>query len=287
VSIGRHFLAGCGPELSGTERTVDATRERSTRPLSTNRPENEERAMLAHDPTTMRLLVRDHQERLAADAERVYRRRVFRRRPRRGSLWYPVDAPALGCKRGRAAEGGRVRTTEVVVVATEDLTPAQRSSVIDVCIAAHDNDAFRNLFTFIPSGGRHFLGVEEAELVAHAVVTTRWAQPAGCSVLRTAFVDAVSTLPAHQGRGVGSAVMRRLAAEIDDYEIGCLQTDRASFYERLGWELWRGPLAGRRDGSLVPTPDQRGVMVLRLPSTPPLDLDQQLTIECQPDRIWE
>ena len=34
--------------------------------------------------------------------------------------------------------------------------------------------------------------------------------------------------------------MRRLAAEIGDYEIACLQTDRPEFYEPLGWEVWRG-----------------------------------------------
>ena len=82
--------------------------------------------------------------------------------------------------------------------------------------------------------------------------------------------------------------MRRLAAEIDDYEIGCLQTDIPGFYERLGWELWRGPLAGREDhGTLTPTPDQTGVMVLRLPNTPPFDRDGLLTIERQQYRIWE
>jgi hypothetical protein len=35
------------------------------------------------------------------------------------------------------------------------------------------------------------------------------------------------------------------------------------------------------------TPGQRGVMVLRLPSTPELDFDSMPTIERQPDRIWE
>ena len=81
--------------------------------------------------------------------------------------------------------------------------------------------------------------------------------------------------------------MRRLAAEIGDYEIACLQTDLPAFYERLGWEVWRGPLAGRGEQGLIPTPDQRGVMVFRLPQTPPLDLEGQLTIERQPNRIWE
>ena len=160
--------------------------------------------------------------------------------------------------------------------------------MIEVCIAAHENEDFRNLFAiYIPSGGRHFLEYRGRELVSHAVVTTRWVQPEGQRVLKTAYVDAVSTLPAYQGLGHGSAAMARLSAEIDDYEIACLQTDRPGFYERLGWEVWRGELAGRGEHGLIPTPQQRGVMVLRLPQTPPLDLDSQLTIECQPERIWE
>src|SRR5262249_36146468 len=113
------------------------------------------------------------------------------------------------------------------------------------------------------------------------------AQPEGLPELRTAFVDAVSTLPAYEGQGCGSAVMRRLASEIPDYEIGCLQTDIPGFYERLGGPLWPGPLARRGEGGLIPAPHPRGVMVLPLPSSPPLGLDGLLTIEVQPERIWE
>jgi aminoglycoside 2'-N-acetyltransferase I len=178
-------------------------------------------------------------------------------------------------------------TILVTILTTEELTAALRSSVIDVCIAAHDNDEFRNLFTHIPSGGRHFLAYRGPELASHAVVTTRWVQPEGQRALKTAYVDAVSTLPMYQRRGYASAIMSRLGGEIGDYEIACLQTDRPGFYERLGWELWRGTLAGRRADRLIPTPQQRGVMVLRLPRTPSLDLEMQLTIECQPGRIWE
>jgi GNAT superfamily N-acetyltransferase len=163
-----------------------------------------------------------------------------------------------------------------------------RQSIVDLCITAHDTTAFETMFTvFIPSGGRHFLGYIDDMLVSHAVVTTRWAQPEGHDPLRTAYVDAVSTLPRFQSQGNGSAVMRRLGSEIDDYEIACLQTDKPGFYERLAWSVWRGPLAGRNDEGLVPTPEQRGVMVLALPRTPRLNLDTLLTIECQPTRIWE
>jgi GNAT superfamily N-acetyltransferase len=175
----------------------------------------------------------------------------------------------------------------VMVLTTEDLSAEHRSSVIELCIAAHESEDFLNLFTHIPSGGRHFLAYRGPQLVSHAVVTTRWVQAEDRPELRTAYVDAVSTLPTCQGMGYGSAVMNRLAAEIEDYEIGCLQTDRPGFYDRLGWKVWRGPLAGRGANGLIPTPEQRGVMVLRLPRTPPLDLETQLSIECQPYRIWE
>ncbi len=129
------------------------------------------------------------------------------------------------------------------------------------------------------------LAYREQELVSHAVVTTRWLQPEGQPVLRTAYADAVATLPAYQGQGIGSKVMRHLASVISDFEIACLETDRVSFYAQLGWEEWRGPLAGRRGTELLPTPDQKGVMVLRLARTPPLDIDSLLVIEYN-GRIW-
>lgn len=175
-----------------------------------------------------------------------------------------------------------------IVRSTEDLSDDERASIIRVCIAAHDNEDFANLFTFIPSGGRHVLAQMGAELVSHAVVTTRWVQPDGHEPLKTAYVDAVSTTPAQQGSGFASATMRTLAGSIDDYVIGCLQTDIPGFYERLGWELWRGPLGGRaEDGTVIPTPQQHGVMILRTGRTPALDLDSLLTVEQQPSRIWE
>ncbi len=81
--------------------------------------------------------------------------------------------------------------------------------------------------------------------------------------------------------------MRRLGTSIDDYEIGALETERIGFYARLRWEEWRGSLGGRTDdGEVIWVPDQRGVMVLRLDHTPPIDLGAAMTIECQAERIW-
>jgi len=104
-------------------------------------------------------------------------------------------------------------------------------------------------------------------------------------LLKTAYVDAVSTDPAYQGRGIGSSVMRHLASVIQEYELACLETERVSFYTQVGWEEWRGPLAGRKGTELLPTLDQKGIMILRLARTPPLNLDGSLTVEYD-GRIW-
>jgi len=177
------------------------------------------------------------------------------------------------------------KPTAVTLARTEDLDAATREAIIRVCFAATQEADFLNLFAYFPSGGRHFLAYDGTLLVSHAIVTTRWVQPAGLPMLKTAYVDAVATLPAVQGQGYGSALLRHLAQNIDDYEIACLQTDIPAFYQRLDWELWRGPLAGRGEAGLVPTPAQKGVMILRLHHTPPLDLDTLLTIEVA-GRIW-
>jgi aminoglycoside 2'-N-acetyltransferase I len=170
---------------------------------------------------------------------------------------------------------------------TEDLKEEMRSAIVAVCVAAHHEEDFRNLFNYVPSGGWHFLGYDSDELVSHAMVTTRWLQPEGHPPLKTAYIDAVATSPSHQGRGYGSAVMRVLADEIDrEYAIACLETDRETFYARLGWQTWRGALAGRSDHGLIPTPNQHGIMILRLSQTPVLDLDSALSIESQAGRIW-
>ena len=79
--------------------------------------------------------------------------------------------------------------------------------------------------------------------------------------------------------------MRHLATVIADFELACLETERVSFYARLGWEVWRGPLVGRRATELLPTPDQQGIMILRLACTPPLDVESLLVVEYD-RRIW-
>ena len=68
----------------------------------------------------------------------------------------------------------------------------------------------------------------------------------------------------------------------------CLFASSPSFavtYARLGWEFWRGPLFIRRADRLIPTPDE-DVMILRLPKTPPLDLEAPLSAEWREGELW-
>lgn len=176
----------------------------------------------------------------------------------------------------------------LLVQRTAELDDAARQAVIRVCLDAHREPDFENLFRYLPPDGLHILGYLDERLVSHAVATTRWLKPAEYSILKSAWVDAVATLPEMQGRGYGSAIMRYLAAAVGaDYEIAGLHTDdKIHFYGQLGWELWRGALAGRgENGDLIFTPEQEGIMILRLPRTPSLNLDGLLTIEIG-GRIW-
>ena len=108
--------------------------------------------------------------------------------------------------------------------------------------------------------------------------------------MRTAYVEAVATAPGHQRRGIATTVLQRLVdvvAADPTWQLAALSPSDAAFYERLGWELWRGPLAIRRDGHLEPSPDDEQVMIRRLPRTPAtLDLTALLTAEWREGELW-
>jgi GNAT superfamily N-acetyltransferase len=178
-------------------------------------------------------------------------------------------------------------TFSLRVFVTAELSDSIRAEIIRISEEAHQAD-FQKLFDYLPADGRHVLGCLGKRLVGHAVRTTRWAQPAGHPPLKTAYIDAVTTLVSLQGKGIGSAVMRRIVEVIagEDYLLCALETDRPGFYTRLGWEVWPGPLAGRGANGLVPTPEAQGnVLIHRLPASPALDLTGLLTIE-EDGRIW-
>jgi aminoglycoside 2'-N-acetyltransferase I len=165
----------------------------------------------------------------------------------------------------------------------EDLTAAQRAEIIELCAVAYEEN-FDTLFELLPDS-THVLAYLDGHLVSHAEWVTRWLAPEGYAPLRTAYVEAVATLPGFQGRGFATTVLQALSRHIQDFDMGALSPSEAAFYERLGWELWRGPLAIRTEAGLTDTPDEE-VMILRLANTPTLNLDGRLTAEWRDGELW-
>ncbi len=178
--------------------------------------------------------------------------------------------------------------TDLVIktMRANELAAATRNAIMEMCVSAHENTEFYELFDFVEPDNVHVIAYRGDAVIGHAMVSTRWMQPEGHPILRSAYIDAVSVAPSEQGKGVGKAVMQQIASVISDYEIAGLETDKFGFYESVGWERWPGSLAGRGENGLIPTPDQHGVMILRLPKTPVLNLNGLLTIEDQGARIW-
>ncbi len=136
-------------------------------------------------------------------------------------------------------------------------------------------------------GGRHVAAIEDGAIVAHASVVHRRLD-VGDSRFDTGYVEAVATEPARQGFGLGTALMRQVADLITAHnEFGALSTGEHHFYERLGWERWRGPTFVRDGDELIRTPDEDdGIMVLRFGPSAGLDLHAPICCDARSGDDW-
>ena len=66
-----------------------------------------------------------------------------------------------------------------------------------------------------------------------------------------------------------------------------LGTGRHRFYERLGWQTWRGPTSVRAPEGMQRTPDEDGyILVLTTPSSPPLDPAAPISCDWRVGDVW-
>lgn len=136
-------------------------------------------------------------------------------------------------------------------------------------------------------GGQHFILDVDGGMVSHASVVERVLEIRG-RPFRTGYVEAVATAPNRQGQGHGSLVMEAATEHIrSTFELGALGTGRHTFYERLGWEAWRGPAFVRLPDGEQRTPEEEGfILVLRTPSSPPFDLAEPISCGWRPGDVW-
>jgi len=138
-------------------------------------------------------------------------------------------------------------------------------------------------------GGRHFLGLHDGVIVAHASAVPRRLH-VGERPVNAGYVEGVAVAEEHRRQGFGHRVMEALGEILTSrYELGALSAaDRLhSFYGHLGWQRWPGPTAVIVEGAVQPTPEEDGgVMVLETPSTGPLDKAATLACEWREGDAW-
>lgn len=136
-------------------------------------------------------------------------------------------------------------------------------------------------------GGTHFVVQIDGEVVSHASVIERVIEVAGRG-FRTGYVEGVATASNLQGQGLGSVAMKAASDFVQSgFEFGTLGTHRHSFYERLGWERWRGPSYVRRASGVDRTADEdEGLMVLRFGPSANVSLTASITCLERPGDDW-
>ena len=175
---------------------------------------------------------------------------------------------------------------EIQLIPAAQLSASQRTAVHRLCSLAFDTDYQPFLDIFWRSPSFHLLGWQGDELVTHALWVERRLELGG-HTLSSAYVEGVCTHPAHERQGHGTALMQRLAAEIQGYAIGGLATGSFGFYERLGWRRWLGDgFVRHEDGALAPCP-QDCLMILPTPHTPDVGERGPVAIEWRPEiDVW-
>ena len=176
---------------------------------------------------------------------------------------------------------------DVRVLTTAELGPARLAAVRSLLEHAFDGD-FSDEDWHHSLGGWHVLvSSADGDLVAHAAVVPRRLHVAD-RPFRSGYVEAVGTAPALQGTGIGSLAMQAVGELLPQhFEVGALATGRWSFYERLGWERWRGPTFARDGTELVRTEeDDDAVMVRRFGPSADIDLTAALTCEARTGDDW-
>lgn len=172
---------------------------------------------------------------------------------------------------------------KIEVVPADQLSPDRLASIHSLCRRAYQEDLAPLFKTF--KQATHLLGFLDSTIVSHAMWVLRRLQPGGGPCLRAAYVEMVATEPRFQGRGFATALMRRVAGAIDTYDLGGLCPADTELYARLGWVFWRGPLFIRSPEGMIPTPEER-IMILPLSKTPPLNLDAPLSAEWREGELW-
>jgi aminoglycoside 2'-N-acetyltransferase I len=183
-----------------------------------------------------------------------------------------------------------VTDRRLVVATTDELGPGRTGELIALCEAAF-GEPFAAAWEQV-GPGLHVIAEVAGRPVAHAQIVDRrlYQGHEADLAMDVGYIESVATRPDAQRQGHATEVMRRVGEIIvDEYSLGGLATGSNAFYERLGWETWRGPVGVRMpDGERVRDAHEDGhVMVLRTPRSPAgLSIDAPVYVDWRPGNPW-
>lgn len=139
-------------------------------------------------------------------------------------------------------------------------------------------------------GGMHSVVHDEGRVVAHGSLVRRqlWT---GERSLCCGYVEAVAVAPTHRRRGLATQVMTDLGGLAPGYEILALSASALAvpFYERLGWQRWRGPTSVISPTGLARTPGDDGSLYVHQTGfalEEIVDLDAPIACDWRDGDVW-
>ncbi len=175
---------------------------------------------------------------------------------------------------------------EVRLLASEELSDAVRTTLRALLWASFPDDFSEDDWSH-GLGGVHIVAFDGDRPVGHASVIARSIYVAD-QRYDGGYLEAVAVDTGYRGGGVGASVGRAAGEVIHDrYPIAALSTSKHGFYERLGWERWRGPTYVVSSGKRRRTAEEdAGVMVLRPPGCPVMDLTAPIAVDDRSGDAW-
>ncbi|MEW2115280.1 GNAT family N-acetyltransferase [Streptomyces sp. NPDC005474] len=135
-------------------------------------------------------------------------------------------------------------------------------------------------------GGVHYLLRYGDTLVAHGALVPRYLRQ-GDRVLRGVYGESMATLYDWRELGFGSIIVAMATANVrNNYDIGVFAASKYAFYERLGWEKWRGPTFIETEHGIEPRGPARGAVMFRLPKHSTIDPDAELVTDMRKGDPW-
>jgi aminoglycoside 2'-N-acetyltransferase I len=179
-----------------------------------------------------------------------------------------------------------VLVSQVRVLADSETSDRLRQQLRRFVVRAFDDDFAAEDWQHT-TGGWRVMVFDGTVPVAHVAVVPRVLR-IGDYNFRTGYVEGVATVRDRQRSGLGSMAMHAATDLVRSmYELGALSTGLHDFYQRFGWERWKGPTFVQAGPVLIRTPDDDdGVMVLRVGASEGVDLGSPITCERRVGDDW-